>query len=175
MRCSSRKFGVRNAQFHIISCVISMRSCYVFDSPRLLHFPLLAVYLLSYRLVFLFGHQLHLPRCGGQIPCALPLMRTLAPLPSTTLLQVMSPTTITSHGTVHQESTGENGSLNSHDLEYDDYTIGRALSSPLFTQERQDAANRREACHSPDEGLSSSQSSSVGHRMGRPLWNSLTH
>ena len=34
-----------------------------------------------------------------------------------------------------QESSGENGSLNSHDLEYDDYTIGRALSSPLFIQE----------------------------------------
>ena len=35
-----------------------------------------------------------------------------------------------------QESSVENGSLSSHDLEYDDYTIGKALSSPLFTQER---------------------------------------
>ena len=32
--------------------------------------------------------QLLLPRCGGQIPCALSLMRTLAPLPSTTLSQM---------------------------------------------------------------------------------------
>ena len=39
---------------HHIPCVISMRSCCVFDSLRLLHFPLLAVHLLSYRL----------PRCG---------------------------------------------------------------------------------------------------------------
>ena len=31
------------------------------------------------------AHQLHLPGCGGQIPCALSLMITLAPLPSTTL------------------------------------------------------------------------------------------
>ena len=62
-----------------------MRSCCVFDCPRLLHVPLSAVYLLSYRPVFLPGHQLLLPRCGGQIPCALQLMRTLAPLPSTTL------------------------------------------------------------------------------------------
>ena len=54
-------------------------------SLRLLHFPLFAVYLLSYRPVFPPGHQLHLPRCGGQIPCALSLMRTLAPLPSATL------------------------------------------------------------------------------------------
>ena len=69
-----------------------------------------------------------------------------------------------------QESSGENGSLNSHDLEYDDYTIGIALSSPLFTQEREDAASRRQAYHSLDEGLSSSQSSSsVGHRTGRPV------
>ena len=70
-----------------------------------------------------------------------------------------------------QESSGENRSLNSHDLEYDDYTIGIALSSssPLFTQEREDAASRRHACFSFDEGLSSSQSSSVGHRTGRPV------
>ena len=39
-----------------------------------------------------------------------------------------------------QESSGENGSLN--DLEYDDVTIGMALSSPLFTKEREDDASR---------------------------------
>ena len=66
--------------FHIISCVIL----------RLLPFPLLAVYLLSYHPVFPPGHQLLLPRCGGQIPCALLLMRTSAPLPCTTLSQVMT-------------------------------------------------------------------------------------
>ena len=71
-----------------------------------------------------------------------------------------------------QESSDENRSLNSHDLEFDDYTIGMALSSPLFTQEREDAASRRQAYHSPDEGLSSSQSSSVGHvRTGRPVFD----
>ena len=60
--------------------------------------------------------------------------------------------------------------LNLHDLEFDDYRIGMSLSSPLFTQEREDAASRRQAYHSPDEGLSSSQSSSVGHfRTGRPV------
>ena len=73
-----------------ISCVIFMRSCCVFDSLRLLHFPLLAVYLLSYRPVFPPGHQLHLPRCGGKNICALQLMRTLAPLPSTTLSQCVA-------------------------------------------------------------------------------------
>ena len=68
-----------------------MRSCCVFDSLRLLHFLLLAVYLLSYRPVFPPGHQLLPPRCGGQIPCALQLMRTLAPLPSTTPLTGYEP------------------------------------------------------------------------------------
>ena len=69
-----------------------------------------------------------------------------------------------------QESSGENRFLNSHDLEYDDYTIGIALSSPLFIQEREDAASRRQACHSPEESLLSSQSSSVCHvRTGRPV------
>ena len=67
-----------------------------------------------------------------------------------------------------QESSGENGSLN--DLEYDDITIGKALSSPLFTQERKDDASRGRACHSQEEGLSSSLSSSVSHvRTGRPV------
>ena len=72
---------------HRVPCVVSVRPCCVFDSLRLLHFPLSAVHLLSYRPVFPPRHQTHLPRCGGQIPCALPPMRTLALLPSTTLSQ----------------------------------------------------------------------------------------
>ena len=79
------KFGVQRT-FHVIACVIFMCSCCVFDSPRL-SLPLLAVYLLSYRPVHSPGSQLLLLRCGGQIPCALALWRTLAPLPSTTLTQ----------------------------------------------------------------------------------------
>ena len=67
-----------------------------------------------------------------------------------------------------QESSVENGSPN--DLEYDDVTIGRAHSSPLFTQEREDAASRRRAYHSLEESLFSSQSLSVGPvRTGRPV------
>ena len=43
-----------------------------------------------------------------------------------------------------------------------------ALSSPLFIQEREDQASRRQAYHSPDESLLTSQSLSVGHvRTGR--------
>ena len=48
-------------------------------------------------------------------------------------------------------------------------TIGMALSSPLFTQGREDDASRSRADHSEEEGLSSSLSSSVSHdRTGRP-------
>ena len=66
-----------------------------------------------------------------------------------------------------QESSSDSRPSNLHDSEISDYTIGRALSSPLFTQEREDPASRRQAYHTPDEGLSSSQSS-VGHvRTGR--------
>ena len=68
-----------------------------------------------------------------------------------------------------QESSTNGRPSNLHDLEFDDYTIGRALSSPLF-QEREDPASRRQVYHSLDESLLSSQSSSVGHyRTGRPV------
>ena len=66
-----------------------------------------------------------------------------------------------------QESSREDGSMN--DLEHDDVTIGRVLSSPLFTQQREDPASRRQVYHSPDESLLANQSSSVGHRTGRPV------
>ena len=45
-----------------------MRSCCVFDFLRLLHFPLFAVHLLSYRPVFLPGHQLHLHDVVDKFP-----------------------------------------------------------------------------------------------------------
>ena len=38
-----------------------------------------------------------------------------------------------------------------HDAELSDETIGRALSSPLFTREREEPAGRRQAYHSPEE------------------------
>ena len=57
-----------------------------------------------------------------------------------------------------------------HDAELSDEAIGRALSSPLFIQEREEPASRRQAYHSPDESLLSSQSLSVCHvRTVRPV------
>ena len=62
-----------------------------------------------------------------------------------------------------RESSSDSRPSNLHDMEIDDYTIGRALSSPLFTHKREDPASRRQVYHSPDESLLSSQSSSVRH------------
>ena len=87
MRGSRLKFGVRSAHFtsshassscaHVVCLILHDFSPFLFllsiFCPIVLFFPP--------------GHQLLLPRCGGQIPCALLLMRTLAPLPSTTLSQ----------------------------------------------------------------------------------------
>ena len=50
-----------------------------------------------------------------------------------------------------------------HDAERSDDTIGKALSSSLFTQEREEPAGRRQAYDSFEEGLLSSQSLSVCH------------
>ena len=69
-----------------------------------------------------------------------------------------------------QESSSDSRPSNLHDSEISDYTIGKALSSPLFTQEREEPAGRRQAYHSLEESLLSSQSLSVGHvRTGRPV------
>ena len=69
-----------------------------------------------------------------------------------------------------QESSSDTRPSYLHDSEISDHTIGRALSSPLFTHEREEPAGRRHFYHSPEESLLSSQSLSVGHvRTGRPV------
>ena len=50
-----------------------------------------------------------------------------------------------------------------HDAELSDDTIGKALHSPLFTQQREEPASRRQAYHSLEESLLPSQSLSVCH------------
>ena len=61
-----------------------------------------------------------------------------------------------------------------HDSEISDDTIGRALSSPLFTQEREEPADRRHAHHCSQESLLSSHSLSVGHVRTEKLVNELS-
>ena len=52
-----------------------------------------------------------------------------------------------------QESSNDTRPSNLHDPEISDHTIGKALSSPLFTQEREKPAGRRQVYHSPEESL----------------------
>ena len=66
-----------------------------------------------------------------------------------------------------QESSSDKRPSYLHDAEISN-TIGRALSSPLLTQEREEPAGRGQAYHSFEESLLPSQSLSVGHvRTGR--------
>ena len=58
----------------------------------------------------------------------------------------------------------------SFDAELDDETIGKALSSPLFTQEREESANRRQAYHSHEESLIPAQSFFTRTSTGRPVF-----
>ena len=55
------------------------------------------------------------------------------------------------------------------DAELDDETIGKAPSSPLFTQEREEPANLRQAHHSHEESLLPAQSFFAHSRTGRPV------
>ena len=57
-----------------------------------------------------------------------------------------------------------------HDAEISDDTIGKALSSPLVVQEREEPAGWRQAHHSHEQSLLSSESLSVCHvRSARPV------
>ena len=55
------------------------------------------------------------------------------------------------------------------DVELDDETIGKALSSPLFIQEREEPADRRQAYHSHEESLFPAQSFFTHSRTVRPV------
>ena len=73
---------------------------------------------------------------------------------------------------IFQEESGDKDTEPSYlcDAELDVETIGKALSSPLFVQERGESADRRHAYHSHEESLLPSQSLSVCHvRTGRPV------
>ena len=101
-------------------------------------------------------------------------MRSLTLSSTTPLSQVMSPsssTTTTSQRPLKFSSRNPLATAGPRTCmtgKMSDYTISRALSSSLFTQEREDPASRRQAYHSYDESLLSSQSFSVGHvRTGR--------
>ena len=93
-------------------------------------------------------------------------MRSIAPWRKTILSQVMSPSSSSeTSAMIFQEESGDIDTEPSYscDAELDDEIIGKALSSPLFTQEREEPANRRQAYHSHEEILLPAHSFSVCH------------
>ena len=93
--------------------------------------------------VWLFGQKYFCHRLWAQPRWRLPLLRD--------------------HWNLPPESSSDTEPSYLCDAELDDETIGMALSSPQFTQEREEPADRRQAYHSLEESLLSSQSLSVGH------------
>ena len=72
---------------------------------------------------------------------------------------------------IFQEESGDIDTEPSYscDTELDDEIIGKALSSPLFNQERQEPANLRQAYHSYEESLFPAQSFFAHTSTGRPV------
>ena len=134
---------------------------------------------LHLQLSHLLPRSLHLEqplrsRCRSINTALLRQMRSLALWPKPPLPQVMSPTWSTTSTTQRllKSSSRSNPAMPSylHDAELSDETIGKALSSPLFTQEREEPAGRRQAFHSFEESLLPCQSLSVCHvSPGRPV------
>ena len=71
---------------------------------------------------------------------------------------------------IFQEESGDIDTEPSYlcDAELDNATIGKALSSPLFIQERGESADRRQVCHSYEETLLPAQSFFAHTRTVRP-------
>ena len=71
---------------------------------------------------------------------------------------------------IFQDESGDKDAVPSYscDAELDDETIGKALSSPLSIQEREEPAVRRQAYHSNEESLLRTRSLFAHSRKGRP-------
>ena len=74
---------------------------------------------------------------------------------------------------IFQEESGDKNTEPSYlcDAELDDETIGKALFSPLFIQEREEPADRRQAYHSHEESLLPAQSFFTHTRTRDPYTN----
>ena len=72
---------------------------------------------------------------------------------------------------IFQKESGDQETEPSYlcDVELHDETIGKALSSPLFIQERGESADRRQAYHSYEESLLPAQSLFAHSRTERPV------
>ena len=73
---------------------------------------------------------------------------------------------------IFQNESGDVGTEPSYscDAERDDELVGKALSSPLFFQEREEPANLRLTYHSHEESLLPAQSFFTRTSTGRPVY-----
>ena len=73
---------------------------------------------------------------------------------------------------IFQDESGDIDTKPSHscDAELDDELIGKALSSPLFIQEREEPEDRRQAYHSHEESLLPAQAFFAPTSTGRPVY-----
>ena len=72
---------------------------------------------------------------------------------------------------LHDESVDIDTEMSySCDAELDDELVGKALSSPLFIQEREESAKLRQTYHSHEESLLSAQSFFTRTSTGRPVY-----
>ena len=73
---------------------------------------------------------------------------------------------------IFQDESGDKDTEPSHsyDAELDDEIIGKAISSPLFIQEREEPADRRQAYHSYEESVLPAQSFFAHTSTERPVF-----
>ena len=148
--------------------------CSLFD-PRFALFNCLSHLPVHPPELWLLPFPLPCGSCRSKIPCALRPIRSLA-LWSTTPLTGYEPNFFDDFHYSEttdiflQEQPSNTRPSYLHDSEISDDTFGRALSSPLFTQEWEEPASRRQAYHSLEESLLPSQSLSVCHvKTERPV------
>ena len=123
-------------------------------------------------------HQPLRSRCRSINTALIHRMRSMALWPKQHLLQVMSPTWSTTPATqrlVQAIFQSESVDIDtepscSFDAELDDELLTKALSSQLFTQEREEPANLRQTYHSHEESLSPAQSFFTRASTGKPVY-----
>ena len=176
---------------HIGSSVCTSASCHLHGNPCrafdlfFLFFALFLSVCLSYPLLFSFHFYLdpdlnlflHVVVAKAIIP-APPPNEESGPLAENTPLTGYAPKLpddfhhSETTEIIFQEQSSDAVPSHLFDAELDDETIGKALSSPLFIQEREEPQDRRQAYHSFEESLLPAQSFSVCHpRTGDPCTN----
>ena len=167
--------GAHSLHPHVIQGVtcLSVRwlfSCFVFFFLSLA--PLLSLHCLP---VLCPAHLLLQCRNRrGLNPVRIRTMRSIAPWRHTTLSQVYEANQLDNSdyseasAVIFQDESSDIDAEPSYscDAEFDDETVGTALSSPLFIQEREEPANRRQTYHSHQESLLPAQSLFRTHKYG---------